>query len=44
MNVKNLSMGVGLYFNQETPAVNIYYNSSRQNGFLIRPVYDDRPK
>ena len=43
LNIEKQSCAMGLYLNQETPAVNIYYNSNRQNGFLIRPVYDDRP-
>ena len=43
LNIEKQSCAMGLYLNQETPTVNIYYNSSRQNGFLIRPVYDDRP-
>ena len=42
LNIEKQSCARGLYLNQETPAVNIYYNSSRENGFLIRPVYDDR--
>ena len=44
LNIEKQSCARGLYLNQETPAVNIYYNSSRENGFLIRPVYDDRAK
>ena len=43
LNIEKQSCAMGLYLNRETPTVNIYYNSSRQNGFLIRPVYDDRP-
>jgi hypothetical protein len=43
LNIEKQSCAMGLYLNRETPSVGIYYNSSRQNGFLIRPVYDDRP-
>ena len=42
LNIEKQSCAMGLYLNRETPSVGIYYNSSRQNGFLIRPVYDDR--
>ena len=42
LNIEKQSCAMGLYLNRETPFVGIYYNSIRQNGFLIRPVYDDR--
>ena len=44
LNIEKQSCAMGLYLNRETPFVGIYYNSNRQNGFLIRPVYDDRVK
>ena len=43
LNIEKQSCAMGLYLNLETPSVGIYYNSSRQNGFLIRPVYDEVP-
>ena len=43
LNIEKQSCAMGLYLNRETPSVGIYYNSSRQNGFLIRPVYDEVP-
>ena len=43
LNIEKQSCAMGLYLNRETPSVGIYYNSSRQNGFLIRPVYDEMP-
>lgn len=42
LNKSKQSCALGLYLNKTENKVGQYFNSSRSNGFLIRPVYDDK--
>jgi hypothetical protein len=39
LNTQKQHCALGIYLNVETISVGKYFNSSRQNGFLIRPVF-----
>jgi hypothetical protein len=42
LNKSKQSCALGLYLNKTENKIGQYFNSSRSNGFLIRPVYDDK--